>query len=90
MHHCSVVVVVVCSDPPPAGNEAMQPGGAAVGQAATRNHAQCSSTLAQQINLSIAHGPHHEPAEDNALGLEIQATEAAFFYSTPMIPARTL
>jgi hypothetical protein len=60
----------------------MQPGGAAVGQAATRNHAQCSSTLAQQINLSIAHGPHHEPAEDNALGLEIQATEAAFFYST--------
>ena len=57
-------------------------------------------------NLSMAHGPHHEPAEDSALGLEMQATEAVLFYSscyfthvsfdpgelmtTPMIPARTL
>jgi len=33
-------------------------------------------------NLSMAHGPHHEPAEDSALGLEMQATEAVLFYSS--------
>lgn len=45
------------------------------------------SSLAEQ-NLSIAHGTHHGPAEDNALGdgLEMQATEAPLpFFITVLL-----